>query len=82
MKCSNLTRCDKPSLTYFDDIYICQNCDSIFQKGTKYIKDILIKCVINKMLIKNRIYLFVTIVLHYVCTNVIHNFSKYVKFRK
>ena len=44
MKCSNLTRCDKPSLTYFDNIYICQNCDSIFQKGTKYIKDILIKC--------------------------------------
>ena len=43
MKCSNLTRCYKPSLTYFDDIYICQNCDSIFQKGIKYIKDILIK---------------------------------------
>ena len=48
MKCSNLTRCDKPSLTYFDDIYICQNCDSIFQKGTKYIKDILIKCCNNQ----------------------------------
>ena len=44
MKCSNLTRCDKPLLTYFDNIYICQNCDSIFQKGPKYVKDILIKC--------------------------------------
>ena len=44
MKCSNLTRCDKPKIIYFENIYICQNCDSIFQKGEKYIKDILIKC--------------------------------------
>ena len=22
MKCSNLTRCDKPSLTYFENIYL------------------------------------------------------------
>ena len=44
MKCSNLTRCIKPSLIYFEDIFIYQNCDFIFQKGTKYIKDILIKC--------------------------------------
>ena len=81
MKCSNLTRCYKPSLTYFDDIYICQNCDSIFQKGTKYIIDILIKCCNNQNINENIVYLFLTIVLHYACIKVIHNFSKYVKFK-
>ena len=44
MKCSNLTRCINPNLTYFENIYICQNCNGIYEKGTKYIKDILIKC--------------------------------------
>ena len=44
MKCSNLTRCDKPSLTYFDNIYICQNCNGIYEKGKKYVKNILINC--------------------------------------
>ena len=44
MKCSNLNRCNKPMLIFFDDIYICKTCDSIFKKGTKHIKDILIKC--------------------------------------
>ena len=48
MKCSNLTRCNKPSLTYFKNTYICKNCDSIFQKRKQYIKDILIKCCNNQ----------------------------------
>ena len=48
MKCSNLTRCDKQKIIYFENIYICQNCDSIFQKGTKYIRDILINCCNNQ----------------------------------
>ena len=48
MKCSNLTRCDKPSLTYFDNIYIGQNCNGIYEKGKQYIKDILIKCYNNQ----------------------------------
>ena len=30
MKCSNLTRCDNPNLTYFENIYICQNCNGIY----------------------------------------------------
>ena len=33
------------------------------------------------MLIRNIVYLFVTIVSNFVYTNVIYNFSKYVKFR-
>ena len=48
MKCSNLSRCNKPSLTHFGNIYICQNCNGIWKKGTKYIKDILIKCCNNQ----------------------------------
>ena len=48
MKCSNLTRCDKPNLTYFENIYICQNCNGIYEKGTRYIKDISIKCCNNQ----------------------------------
>ena len=44
MKCSNLNRCNKHMLIFFDNIYICKTCDSIFKKGTKHIKDILIKC--------------------------------------
>ena len=75
-------RCDKPLLTYFDNICICRNCDSIFQKGTKYVKDILIKCAIDKMLIKSIIFHSVIIVLHYVYIKGIYNFSKYVTFRK
>ena len=37
MKCSNLTRCDKPKIIYFETIYICQNCDGVYQKGKKNI---------------------------------------------
>ena len=37
MKCSNLNRCGKPMLTFFDNIYICKTCDSIFKKGKKNI---------------------------------------------
>ena len=48
MKCSNTTRCYKPNLKYFENIYICQNCNGIYEKGTKYIKDILIKCCNNQ----------------------------------
>ena len=48
MKCSNLTRCDKPKMIYFENIYNCQNCDGVYQKGKKYIKDILINCCDNQ----------------------------------
>ena len=44
MQCSNLNRCNKPILISFENIYICRSRNAIFQKGTKYIKDILIKC--------------------------------------
>ena len=37
MKCSNTTRCHKPKIIYFENIYICQNCDGVYQKGRKYI---------------------------------------------
>ena len=53
MKCSNLNRCDKPMLTFFDDVCICKNCNSILKKGTKYIKDILIKCCNKQNINKN-----------------------------
>ena len=33
MKCSNLTRCDKPKIIYLENIYICQNCNGIYEKG-------------------------------------------------
>ena len=57
MKCSNLNRCNKPMLIFFDDIFICKTFDSIFKKGTKHIKDILIKCCNRqKILIKLIIY--------------------------
>ena len=48
MKCSNLTRCHKPKIMYFENIYICQNCDGLYEKGNKYIKDISIKCCNNQ----------------------------------
>ena len=44
MRCSNINRCNKPILISFENIYICQSCNAIFQKGIKYVKDILIKC--------------------------------------
>ena len=82
MKCSNLTRCHKPKIIYFENIYICQNCDGLYEKENKYIKDISIKCCNNQNVNKNIIYLFVTMVSNFMCTSVIYNFSKkYVKFR-
>ena len=33
--CSNLTRCNNPRLIFIEDIFICQNCDNIFQKSKK-----------------------------------------------
>ena len=82
MKCSNLTRCDKPLLTYFNNIYICRNCDSIFQKGTKYVKDILIKCCNRQNVNKKYNIPFCNNFLYYVYIKGIYNFSKYVIFRK
>ena len=76
-----LTRCNNPSLIYFENIYICQNCNEIYEKGTKYIKDILIKCCNKQNVNKNIRYLFVTIVSAFVHIKVIYNFSKYVKFK-
>ena len=35
MKCSYTTRCNNSKLLYFDDIYICDNCSSIFEKHHK-----------------------------------------------
>ena len=45
MRCSYSTRCINSKLIYFDNIFICQNCDSIFEKPDKLLnKEILIKC--------------------------------------
>ena len=74
MKYSNLTRCDNPNLTYFENIYICQIVTEFMKKEQNILKIFLLNAVI--------IYLFVTIVSNFVCTNVIYNFSKYVEFRK
>ena len=37
MKCSNITMCDKPILNFIDNIYICKNCHSIYEKKSKHI---------------------------------------------
>ena len=52
------------------------------KKEQNILKIFLLNAVIIKILMKNIIYLFVTIVSNFLCTNVIYNFSKYVKFRK
>ena len=49
MTCSYTTRCDNPNIFYFDDIYICDNCFSIFEKYHKKLnKQIIIKCCNNQ----------------------------------
>ena len=35
MKCSYTSRCNDSKLMYFDDIYICEHCFSIFKKHYK-----------------------------------------------
>ena len=52
MKCSYTTRCNNPKLIYFDDIYICDNCSSIFEKHHKKLnKQIIVKCCNNQNII-------------------------------
>ena len=52
MKCSYTTRCNNSKLLYFDDIYICDNCFSIFQKNNKETnKEIIVKCCNNQNII-------------------------------
>ena len=52
MNCTYTSRCDNSKLIYFDDIYICDNCFSIFQKNNKETnKEITIKCCNNQNII-------------------------------
>ena len=52
MNCSYTSRCDNPKLIYFDDIYICDNCFSIFEKHHKELnKQIIVKCCNNQNII-------------------------------
>ena len=45
MKCTYKTRCINSKLISFDNIFICKNCNSIFEKPDKLLnKEILIKC--------------------------------------
>ena len=37
MKCNNLQTCKKPILIFKDNIYICKNCNSIYEKKSKHI---------------------------------------------
>ena len=54
MKCSYKTRCINSKLISFDNIFICQNCDSIFKKPSKILnKEILFQCC-DKQTINNK----------------------------
>ena len=45
MKCSYKTRCINSKLISFDNIFICQTCNSIFEIPNKKLnKEILFKC--------------------------------------
>ena len=37
MKCSNISICKRPILIFKDNIYICKNCHSIYEKKSKHI---------------------------------------------
>ena len=37
MKCSNINTCKGFSLIFKDNIYICKNCNSIYEKKSKHI---------------------------------------------
>ena len=45
MKCLYTSRCDNPKLTYFENMYTCNNCFSCFKKHHKKLnKHIIVKC--------------------------------------
>ena len=45
MNCSYTTRCINSKLISFNNIFICQNCDSIFEKPDKLLnKEVFFKC--------------------------------------
>ena len=53
MKCSYKTRCIGSKLISFNNIFICKNCNNIFEKPDKLLnKKIFIKCC-NKQSINN-----------------------------
>ena len=62
MNCSYTSRCDNPKLIYFDDIYICDNCFSIFEKHHKELNKLLLNVAIIKILFIHIINLYVIIV--------------------
>ena len=54
MRCSYSTRCINSKLISFDNIFICKNCNSIFEKPNKLLnKEILFQCC-KKQLINNQ----------------------------
>ena len=49
MNCSNTTRCDNSKIIFFDDIYACNNCFSLYKKSLKKLnKKIIVKCCDNQ----------------------------------
>ena len=47
-----MTRCNNPKFIHLDDIYICDNCFSIFKKHHKKLnKHIIVKCCNNQNII-------------------------------
>ena len=51
MFCSYTTRCDNSKLIYFDNIFICQNCSSIFKKPNKKLNKKIVKKFCDKQII-------------------------------
>ena len=52
MLCSHMTRCKNPKIIYFNNIYICQNCDSIYKKSKKLNKKLIVNCCNNQSINK------------------------------
>ena len=52
MICSYKTRCQNSKLIYFDNIFICQNCNSVFKKSNKLNKKLIVNCCNNQSINK------------------------------
>ena len=52
MVCSEYSRCQYSNLIYFDNIFICKNCNSIFKKSNKLNKKLIVNCCNNQSINK------------------------------
>ena len=50
VKCSNISRCNTFKLLQIEDILLCQSCNSISKRGTKFLKKIFIHCCKNQII--------------------------------